>query len=329
LEKQYVRDLADKESVHSVFLVREKSLHTGKSGKAYLSVSLSDKTGHMDGRIWDNAVNWDEQFSADDFVLVKGTIQFFQNRRQCVVHSVEVIESFGVDLKDFLPTSARPPEEMMTELMGIVANVQNSFLRQLLEKTLTDGEIRPLFMAAPAAKTIHHAYLGGLLEHVLSICGIMKFLAEHYPFLDRDLLIFGAIYHDIGKIWELRFDTSIGYTDVGRWVGHIPLGSELIEKKAAEISNFPFELKNICKHITLSHHGKLEYGSPKLPSILEAVVVGYIDDLDSKVNSIFGMMKSDFEAAGENPDRWSKFSPLYERHFFIGHMGNVLSRLKG
>jgi 3'-5' exoribonuclease len=311
-QKQYVSGLEEKQNVQSPFLVREKTLQT------YLVLSLVDRTGSIDGRIWDNAENWDAEFGVDDFVMVKGNVQVFQGRKQIVITGVQVIDAFSVDLKDFLASSEVNPEVMMKELMGIVQEVKNTFVKQLLLLTLEDPHIRPLFMAAPAAKTIHHAYLGGLLEHVLSICKTMQFLGSHYRELDPDLLIFGAIYHDIGKIWELKYETAIGYTDVGRWVGHIPLGSELVEKKTSEIPHFPYELKNILKHIVLSHHGKMEYGSPKIPMILEAVVVGYIDDLDSKVNSIFGLMKSERNSA----DNWTRFSQLYERHFFLGGMRN-------
>ena len=317
-QKQYVSGLEERQNIHSPFLVREKSLQTGKTGKPYLVLSLVDKTGSIDGRIWDNAENWDAEFSVDDFVMVKGNVQVFQGRKQIVISSVQVIDAFSVDLKDFLASSSADPEAMMRDLMAIVQEVKNPFIKQILTLTLNDAHIRPLFMAAPAAKTIHHAYLGGLLEHVLSISRIMKFLGSHYPELDSDLLVFGAIYHDIGKIWELKYETAIGYTDVGRWVGHIPLGSELVEKKASEIAHFPYELKNILKHIVLSHHGKMEYGSPKVPMLLEAVVVGYIDDLDSKVNSIFGLMKAERQSS----DNWTRYSQLYDRHFFLGGMKN-------
>lgn len=318
MTKQYVQDLQDKQTVNSVFLVREKNLHVGKNGKSYLSVLLGDKTGILDGRIWDNAEEWAKEFEPDDFIQIRGSIQLFQNRKQCVINNLEVIDSFGVNLQDFLPSTKNDTEKMYKELMEIVQAVKNPFIKQILINTLEDSSIKPLFTACPAAKVIHHAYLGGLLEHVLSISKIMVFLGGHYPFLDGDLLLFGAIYHDIGKIWELKFDTSIGYTDVGRWVGHIPLGAELVEKKAAEISNFPYELKNILKHIVLSHHGRYEYGSPKIPSIIEAVVVGFIDDLDSKVNSIYGLMESEAQSG----EKWTRFSSLYERHFFLGGMKN-------
>ncbi|PIU00062.1 MAG: HD family phosphohydrolase [Bdellovibrionales bacterium CG10_big_fil_rev_8_21_14_0_10_45_34] len=296
MTKQFVKDLAERTPVNSTFLCREKSVLTGKTGKPYISMTLSDRTGQIDGRIWDNAEEMAEMFEVDDFVNVKGNIQKFQGRKQIVVSAMDIIDTSLVDISEFLPKTKFEIDEMFSDLMNIVENTKDIFIKKLLQNTLTDNEIQPLFKNCPAAKTIHHAYIGGLLEHCLSICRIMEFLAVHYGNLNRDLLVFGAIYHDIGKIWELKFGTSIGYSDVGKLVGHIPLGSELVERKAREIENFPVDLKNILKHIVLSHHGKLEYGSPKVPSLLEAVVVGYIDDLDSKVNSISEFLASESES---------------------------------
>jgi 3'-5' exoribonuclease len=314
VNKQFASQIQDKESVNSIFLLREKTVQTGKNGKPYMTLVLADKTGTIDGRIWDQVESRDQDLESGDFVLVKGTTQTFQGRRQLIVNTIEGVDGFEIDLKDFLPTSKVAAEKMFSDLMKILEKIQNPFIKQLVVQTLESAEIKPLFLTCPAAKTIHHAYLGGLLEHVLSIAGIMVFLAEHYPELDLDLLLFGAVFHDIGKIWELNFETTIGYTDIGRLVGHIPLGSELVEKRTAEIPNFPYELKNICKHIVLSHHGKVEYGSPKVPQILEAFVVAAIDDFDSKMNSISMIIDAE-KGKGE---KWSRYNNLFERYFFLG-----------
>lgn len=314
MSKQFVADLKERDSVHSIFLVRDKASQTGKTGKSYLNLTLSDRTGQIDGRVWDNAEEIGELFEAEDFVLVKGTVQSFQNRRQLVVHALEVASSGDVDISQFLPTAKRSSEEMMKELLELLQQIKNPFVKNLVLSTLNDPEIRPLYLSCPAAKTIHHAYIGGLLEHSLSISRIMVFLASHYPELDLDLLLFGAVFHDIGKIWELKFETAIGYTDVGRLVGHIPLGAELVEKKASEISHFPFELKIVLKHIILSHHGKYEYGSPKLPSFPEAMIVGMIDDLDSKVNCLVEFLRGE----RANGEKWTRVFPQMERNIFTG-----------
>ncbi len=314
--KTFVKDLQEKQSIHTTFLVKEKSRHMGKNGKAYLTVKLGDKSGDIDGRIWDNIEDFGQRFDIDDFVSVKGFVQAFQGRNQLVVNTIDTVTTMDIELKDYLPASERDPEDMFNELLTLLEKIKNPFLRQLVFNTLKDSQIKPLFLVCPAAKTIHHAYLGGLLEHTLSICGVMEFMAKHYRDLDLDLLLYGAVFHDIGKIWELTFETSLSYTDVGRLVGHIPLGSELVEKKASEIPNFPYDLKNKCKHIILSHHGKLEYGSPKRPKFIEAYVVSQIDELDSRINQLQNFFKSEKTAAGEDT-RWSKYHKDFDRYFFL------------
>lgn len=315
MDKVFIKDLKPAQNIRTAFLVKDKNLGTDKKGNSYLSVTLSDKTGHVDARVWDQAHEVNEIFEIDDFILVKGTVQKFQNRNQIVIHNVELIPSGDIQISDFLPVSKYDIHEMFQELMGIVGEVKNPFLKKLLENTLNDNEIQPLFKRCPAAKSVHHAFIGGLLEHTLSICKVMKLIASHYQELDLDLLLFGAIYHDIGKIWELSFDTKIGYTDVGRLIGHISLGSELVEKKANEIESFPFDLKNMCKHLVLSHHGQLEYGSPKRPKFLEALVVGMIDDLDSKINAIGQIL---LETQQSDPEaKWTPYNQMYDRYFYL------------
>lgn len=314
--KQLISELQDKAAVQSAFLVKDKARQTGKNGKSYLAVRLTDKSGEIDARIWDNIDEFDSRFEVDDFVQVKGSVQSFQGRQQLVISTIESLNPYEVTIEDFLPTSERPAEEMFQELLSLLSDVRNPFIKQLMLNTLNDPSIKPLFVRAPAAKSIHHAYLSGLLEHTLSICGLMRFIGGHYKGVDSDLLIFGAVFHDIGKIWELSFDKSLGYTDVGRLVGHIPMGSELIEKKCAEIPNFPFDLKNKLKHIVLGHHGKMEYGSPKLPSFLEAVIVGMVDDLDSKINQIQKFVETEKRASPEGT-RWSRFNKEFQRYFLL------------
>ncbi len=313
MNRTFVSDLQDKANISSIYLVREKALQTGKTGKNYVAFTLADRTGNIDARIWDNAENWSEQFEVDDFVDVKGFVQVFQGRKQVVVSSLQVVPPGGLSLGDFLPSSTRNPEEVFEELTSVLSRIQNPFLKLLVSSTLNDPQIGPLFKTAPAAKSIHHAYIGGLMEHVLSICHLMVFVKSRYNQLNLDLLLLGAVFHDIGKIWELNYETSFGYTSVGRLVGHIPLGSELIEKKASVIPNFPSDLKNICKHLVLAHHGKLDYGSPKVPQTLEAFVVAYMDDFDSKMDSIWGLIKAD----SHQDQKWTRFSQLYQRHFLI------------
>ncbi len=319
MDKVYISNLKAQEQIKTIFLVKSKNIAVDKKGNSYITMTLADKTGNVDARYWGEVEKMSDAFNVDDFVLVKGFVQKFQNRNQVVVHAIEVVDSSQVQISDYLPISTKDKEKMMTQLLSIVDKIENPFVKKLVLSVLEDPKIEPLFKLSPAAKSVHHAYIGGLLEHTLSICEVMIFLASHYKILDLDLLIFGAIFHDIGKVWELSYETQITYTDVGRLVGHIQLGAELVEKKTSEISNFPVDLKNVCKHIVLSHHGLLEYGSPKRPKFLEAVIVGMIDDLDSKVNSIHGFMKSQQQT---NDQKWTGFNEMYDRYFYLGTLSN-------
>lgn len=315
--KQFVRDLSDKQGVHGIFLARDKSLLVGKNGKPYLSLHLADCSGAVDARVWDNVETANETFQNGDVIRVKGQVQLFQGRKQVVVHRIEKALAEEFDMADFIVRAARDPEVMMAELLHVAEKIEDRNIRQLIHDVLNDADVRPRLLVAPAAKTIHHAYLGGLLEHVLSICGLMKVIHAHYAAsgteLNLDYLLFGAIFHDIGKIWELDIDQGISYTDRGKLLGHMVMAVELVEKKASRILGFPEELKDLLKHIILSHHGRVEYGSPKTPMFLEAFLVAAIDDLDSKINTIDRFVKSE-RASG---DRWSKFNQLFERYFFL------------
>lgn len=312
--KIMIRDFKDKQPIESSFLVRDKILNAGKTGKSYLALQLSDASGTIEARIWEQAEFWDSEFEADDFLHIKGYVQAFQGRLQLVVQNLQAMDRSEINLADFLPCSKRNPDEMFAELNEILKKIKNPFISKLVFSTLEDPAIQPLFKMAPAAKSIHHAYMSGLLEHVLSISNLMVKIQSHYTRMDLDLLLFGAVFHDIGKIWELKFETSFGYTDVGRLVGHIPLGSELVEKKASLIPNFPFDLKNILKHIVLSHHGRLDYGSPKRPKFIEAFVVAYVDDFDSKINQLENLYDAEKTGRGE---KWSRMNSLFERHFLL------------
>ncbi len=310
MEKLYIKDLSDKQTLNTHFLAREKGVHTGKNGRRYISLILSDPTGTVDARIWDNVESVERTFESGDVVKVKGQVQVYQNRLQVIVHRIEKAPEGTYDLEQILSRVERAPEDLFRDLIAILEEIRNPFLRQLCLGTVKDPEIQPKLIQCPAAKSIHHAKVGGLLEHVLSICAVMKFMAAHYRQLNEDLLIFGALFHDIGKIWELSIEGGIHYTDEGRLVGHLVMASELVEKKASRILGFPERLKILCKHIILSHHGKLEYGSPKRPKFLEAFVVSMIDDLDSKIDTLTGLMQTGDEHG------WTGYTGLFDRYLY-------------
>lgn len=311
-EKVFISTLQEKQAVATTFLAKNKILLKDKKGKSYISCLLSDSTGDIDAKAWDNIELLEGIFQSGDIIWVKGIVQVYQNRKQLVIHKIERFDG-PVDVQDYLKKADTDPEEMFQKLLQAVETVQSQFVKQLILDVLTDPTIKPLLLISPAAKSVHHAKMGGLLEHILSIVNLCDLVLKNYTFLNRDLLIFGAIFHDIGKIWELKInETGIHYTDKGRLLGHIVMATELIEKKASRIFNFPENLKDICKHMILSHHGKLEFGSPKLPQTLEAYMVWMLDEMDSKIDSIKQAM-----ALQSGDENWSTFSPLFERYFYL------------
>jgi len=308
-----VKDLKHKESVQSVFLVKEKNLGVGKTGKPFMSLVLGDNTGNIDGRVWDQVDEFSKEFDTGDVIQVKASVQVFQNRKQLIISKIARQELSSYQLSDFVMSSSKSPEDMFAELMIYAKEIQNEHIKMLVLSVLEDPEIKPMMFKAPAAKTIHHAWYGGLLEHILSIIKILKGLSEHYEFLNRDLLYFGAIFHDIGKLWELEYEHMFNYTSRGRLIGHMEIACELIDKKSNRIMGFPADLKDICKHIILSHHGKLEYGSPKRPKFIEAFLVAFVDDLDSKMSTLNSFITSE---RGSN-EGWSRYNDLFERYFLL------------
>ncbi len=316
--KQYISQLEDRQAVDTLFLLKDKNLGVGKNSKPWLGLLLADKSGVLDGRIWEKADQINKLLNTGDIVRVKGQIQFFQNRKQLVIHKIDVESNDQIDMNLFVQQSSFDAKDMYAELSAIVKKLKDEHIKQLLFSTLEDPEIKERLLKSPAAKSIHHAWFGGLLEHILSICHIMEFMAKHYKFLNFDLLIFGAIYHDIGKIWELNIDHGIQYTDRGRLLGHLMMSVELIEKKASRILGFPDDLKDICKHIVLSHHGTLEYGSPKRPKFLEAVVVNMVDNLDSRVATLHQFLEEERHTG----EKWSKYNQMFDRYFLLTRFDN-------
>lgn len=317
----FVRDIKDGDSVSGPFLVKFSAVANGKNGKPYMNLVLTDKTGELESRIWDNVSQYAGQAVRDSFVWIDGRCQTFQNRRQLVVKDLRVLREDEIDAADFIAQSEQSPELLHQRLLAYVATMKDPYYRALAEAILRDdADIVDRMKRAPAAKSIHHAYRGGLIEHVVSITGILDHLAEHYqPHLDRDLLFLGGFLHDIGKIWELSYEKTTDYTTEGRLIGHHVMGVELVERKVRELESvegrlpgrFPEEKKLLVKHLIIAHHGKLEYGSPKEPACLEALVVHMIDDLDSKVNAIHTFITQD-----QTPGRWTALNRLYERYFY-------------
>jgi 3'-5' exoribonuclease len=309
MKSPYVKEVGPNQSISTFFLVQNKEIRQKKTGEPYLSLSLCDRTGELDAKMWDNVAEVMETFDRDDFVKVKGMIQIFHNRPQLTIHKMRRVGDHEVEFADYFPASERNPDEMFAELRGIVGAMKSAPLRRLLDALLDDPEIARRYKIAPAAKQIHHAYLGGLLEHVLSLCTLAKLTASHYRSVDLDLLLAGVVLHDIGKIHELSYERGFSYTAEGQLLGHIAIGMRMVAEKLAGIPDFPPRLRTLVEHMILSHHGRLEFGSPKLPQFPEAILLHYIDDLDSKMECMRVMVDRDNQVEGH----FTAYSPALER----------------
>jgi 3'-5' exoribonuclease len=329
--KVYVKDVTPNEKIDSLFKVGKKALPTGKSGKPYLTITLFDKTGELDARIWENAAELDKAFEVGDLVHVVGATVVHQGHPQLKIDTLVKGELGELTAEDFAepPPREEPAKEAaapapagqggganerrFSELVLAIERVSDPHVRALLRSFVDDPELAPLIKRAPAAKTIHHAYPGGLLEHTLSCMRLALRLCEQYPQADRDLVVAGAFLHDVMKVKELSFDRGTDYTDEGRLVGHLVMTAQQIHERAAKIDGFPKLLEYHLTHLVLAHHGQLEYGSPKLPATLEALLVHALDELDSRVNSWLGIMQKD-----PGTESWTEFNKLYERHLWKG-----------
>lgn len=308
----YVRDIKAGEKIVDVFLVAEKNLAFSQKGAPYLNVRLKDKTGELDGKIWDNALEWDKIFKKGDLVHIQSRSASYKNNIQLSILELRKISDEEIDLTDYLPAARQDTEAMLAELMTLGESVSDPHLRALLTAFFLDEEIVTLLKRAPAAKGFHHTYLGGLLEHTLSVARLLDNASAHYGNLDRDLLLAGGILHDIGKIYEFSYDSVVSYTDEGRLIGHIVMGAAMVDKKIDALTGFPSLLALKLRHIMLSHHGDLEYGSPKRPKTLEALVVHFMDDLDAKVNAF-----QEFIAASPDDEtEWTPYHRLLERYIY-------------
>jgi 3'-5' exoribonuclease len=293
MKPAYVADLAPDQTITSFFLVFEKEVRTTRDGKAYLRLELGDRTGTVEARMWDRFEESSADISRDDFVKVQARVEVYRNRQQLIIEKLKKVDASAIDPADFYAATKANVDELWAKLREHVAGIRDANIRQLVESVLDDKEIGPRFRRAPAAKTMHHAYIGGLLEHVVSLCELSAVVANHYPETNRDYLLAGAVLHDVGKVYELTYDRALGYSTEGQLIGHIVMAVEIIGKKAAAIPDFPAEKVTLLKHLILSHHGRYEFGSPKLPMFREAVMLHYLDDLDSKMGAMRAMLDSD------------------------------------
>jgi len=312
VKKVFVETICERDWVDSTFLVRDKIMAMAKNGKPYMTLKLMDRTGEVEGRIWDRVDEFSRLFEKDDFIRIAGKASVYLGKMQLVIQEVERMDESAVDLADFLPVASRTPSEMMDEVRAMVARMSDPNIISLMEAFLSDEEFTKRYSLAPAAKTMHHVYLGGLLEHSLAVASLAEDICRRYPRIDRDLLVAGALLHDIGKVTELSYLRSFDYTDEGKLLGHIMIGVEMLEAKIRSLPSFPAMTATHLKHLLLSHHGQYEFGSPKRPKTLEATVLNYLDDMDSKINGVI----SHIDRETSEGSSWTSYHRFYERYFF-------------
>ncbi len=288
----------------SSFVVTTKQVKPKKSGEPYLALTLSDRCGQIEAKMWDNVDGAIEAFEQDDFLKVKGLLNKYKNRFQLTIHKLRKLADSEVDFADYLPKTTKDIDDLWRTLTGFVDSFQDPYLKTLVRAFMADPEIAEGYRNAPAAKSLHHAYIGGLLDHVVSLFHSCDLISRNYPQVNRDLLLTGAFLHDLGKIHELAYKRSFSYTSRGQLLGHMIIELEMLQGKIAQIANFPDELKTLLEHLIISHHGEYEFGSPKLPMFPEALMLHYLDDLDSKMES----MRAHFEREAESESNWTSYN---------------------
>jgi len=310
MKTPFVKDLTADQAITGFFLVHEKEVRNTNAGKPYLRMELGDRSGTIEARMWDQFENLAKDVSRDDFVKVQARVEIYRNKPQLSLQQFRLAKPEEIDLADFLPHTPFNVEELYKQMLAYAEGMKNPWLKMLVSKVLSDPQIAVRYKRAPAAKVMHHAYLGGLLEHVVGLCGLAKQVAAHYPELDVDLLLTAAMLHDVGKLDELCYERSVSYTTEGQLLGHIVMELETVTKAMEEIEGFPAKLKTVVQHILISHHGQYEFGSPKLPMIREALVFHYMDDMDSKLGAVRSAMEIE---SGE--EDWSAYSGALGRKF--------------
>jgi 3'-5' exoribonuclease len=313
MKEHFIAQLTVESLVRTTFLVQSKERKIARSGSAYLDVDLRDSSGVIRAKLWDS----DRQaldFEVDDVVRIEGDVEDFQGTLQLRIRRISKCADESVNLLDYLPRTSHDPDVMFAALFDRVRGMPEGPLRALVVSVLEDPRIAEKFKLAPAATSYHHAYLGGLLEHVTSLVELGDRIADHYPSLDRNLMVAGLVLHDLGKIEELNFRRGFHYSTRGQLVGHMAIGLELLRDKMRSLADFPADLKNRIEHIILSHHGKLEFGSPKEPMFPEALVVHCLDDLDSKLES----MRAQYAVDKDREGHWTARNRALGRELLKG-----------
>ena len=305
---KFIETLREGERINEIYLCKSKQAALTKSGKPYDNVLLQDKTGTLDAKIWDPGSVGIDEFDALDYIAVTGDVTSFQGNLQLSIKRVRKVGESEYEPENYLPVSDKDIDEMYQEMMGYIASVKNPYLSRLLHMFFDDADFAKAFKFHSAAKSVHHGFVGGLLEHTVSVTRNCNYFAQNYPFLNRDLLLTAAMFHDIGKLKELSTFPANDYTDAGQLLGHIMIGAEWIGEKIREIDGFPEVLANELKHCILAHHGELEYGSPKKPALVEALALSFADNLDAKMETVREVLAG----VPENNLQWQGFNRLLD-----------------
>jgi len=306
MKEFYICDCARHENkvVTSTFVVVAKQIKPKKTGEPYLALTLGDRSGQIEAKMWDNVDDVLDAFEQDDFLKVKGLVNKYKLRFQFTIHKLRKLGDSEIDYSDYLPKTTKDIDELWVALTNFVDSFQNQHLKALVKAFMADPEISAAYRNAPAAKTLHHAYIGGLLDHVVSLFRSCDLMCRNYPQINRDLLLTGAFLHDIGKIHELTYNRSFSYTTKGQLLGHMIIELEMLQAKLAHLPGFPDELKILIEHLIISHHGQYDFGSPKLPMFPEALMLHYLDDLDSKMEA----MRAHFEREALMDGPWTSYN---------------------
>ena len=310
----WVSDIKDNDQVRGQYLVKSKRMGSTKKGDPFLSLTLGDRSGEIEARVWERANPLSALFAEGDILEVEAAAGSYRGEVQLTVSDLKPVREVR-DPSLFVEVTRQDVTKMMLSLRELLRKIESPEIKSLIDRFLSDSSFVHLFKRAPAAKNFHHSTLGGLLEHTLSVCRLALLVAEHYPELNRDLLLAGAFLHDIGKVRELGVVTSIDYTDEGRLIGHLSLGVSMLDEKLAAMKDFPEEIALRLKHLILSHHGEYEFGSPKKPAFLEAFALHLIDDLDAKMNGLGRFIEKDRQEG-----RWTDFNRLFDRYFLKGRV---------
>ncbi len=313
MKNLFIKDIRAGDSLDDVFVLSEKTMAQKRDGNNFLNITISDKTGNIRGVIWDKVDDISAGTASGDFVQIQGTVSEYKGRLQLVVKNMTTLPSDSINPSDFLPATHRDIDKMFLRLLKITASMEAEHLKKLFEAFFNDMNFVGKFKNAPAAKKMHHAYIGGLLEHTLSMALLADRISGHYSGVDRDLLLAGAILHDIGKIREFNYKYSIDYSDEGRFLSHIVIGIMMLDEKIQALEDFPEDQAVLLRHMIVSHHGTREFGSPEPPKTIEAVLLNYIDEIDAKVNGI-----RDFIATEDPNESWTSYHRLLGRHFYKG-----------